>query len=369
MARLGLRIAALFAALCGVGIALRYTLGWAARSAVAVVLSWPAMESVRGATASAFGIFSMLVGAFAVARLRRGVPRWVLAALVAGVALLGARSYLASVRDDVARPFDANVVALKPSSSIDDPYPNRPHYPYRTNRWGFREPDFALEKVPGTVRVVVIGDSYVFGIGVPVEETLPRLLEERLAAAHPSTRVEVVNLGMPGNNFVSYLELHRAAVERLRPDAVVLCLTLPNDLSAWDWGTEWQAAHRVSWYSAARWFLESNAASALWSAALLERAATPEAVARFESQAQRLFADRERLGATPLLVFPYSPEGGFVERVFPGRPGVTLLPPPPDDPSFFIPGDGHPTGAGNRRFAEEIAGALARDPAIGPRLR
>lgn len=360
---------ALFAALCGIGVALRYTLGRAARAGVAVVLSWPAMESVRGATASAFGIFVLLVLAFVAARLRRGLPRALVGAAVAGVVLLGLYSYLSSLRDDVPRTFDPEVTALAPRSSIEDPYPNRPHYPYRTNRWGFREPEFAIEKPPGVVRVVTIGDSYVFGIGVPVEETLARRLEERLSARHPSVRFEVVNLGMPGNNFVSYLPVYRAAVERLAPDGVVLCLTLPNDLSAWDWGTEARAAHRLSLYSAARWLLETNAAAALFSAALLERAATPEAVARFEGEVQRLFALRSRLGAPPLFVLPYSDGWAFLDAALGKQAGVTLLPAPHDDPAFFIPGDGHPTGTGNRRFADDLASALERDPAIAPRLR
>lgn len=40
-----------------------------------------------------------------------------------------------------------------------------------TNRWGFRGPDVPRLEPPGTVRIVLIGDSIAMGMGVPYAQT------------------------------------------------------------------------------------------------------------------------------------------------------------------------------------------------------
>ena len=53
--------------------------------------------------------------------------------------------------------------------------------PARTNSLGFRDNrEYALPKVKGTFRILVLGDSVTFGHGALYETSYPYLLEQRL---------------------------------------------------------------------------------------------------------------------------------------------------------------------------------------------
>ena len=60
----------------------------------------------------------------------------------------------------------------------------------RTNSLGFRDLERSPTRPEGTVRVALLGDSFVEAIQVPFEKTAGQLLEARLNAAgsHPATR-------------------------------------------------------------------------------------------------------------------------------------------------------------------------------------
>jgi hypothetical protein len=95
------------------------------------------------------------------------------------------------------------------------------------NSRGLRDPERPLAKPPGTWRMVVLGDSYMFGQGVPEESTCVRHLE-RLLVRPGGPRVEVINTARTGYNTVN----ERAALDtlglRFQPD-LVLVGYLPND--------------------------------------------------------------------------------------------------------------------------------------------
>ena len=69
--------------------------------------------------------------------------------------------------------------------------------PYRTNSDGFRDREPG-EKRPGVPRVVVLGDSYVFGWAVLEAETFPTRAEALLR--REGRAVEILNAGVPGYN-------------------------------------------------------------------------------------------------------------------------------------------------------------------------
>jgi lysophospholipase L1-like esterase len=97
----------------------------------------------------------------------------------------------------------------------------RSRWSVHTNARGFRGPELAAEKAPGTLRVLMLGDSSTFGWGVESFETLPERLGKALAAALAPVHVEVVNLGVPGySSFQGRVLLERTALA-LAPDAVV----------------------------------------------------------------------------------------------------------------------------------------------------
>jgi lysophospholipase L1-like esterase len=92
-----------------------------------------------------------------------------------------------------------------------------------TNSRGFRTPEFADVAAPGAVRIAVLGDSSTFGWGVDAADTYPAQLGPALAkrwGVDPS-RVEILNLGVPGySTFQGRVLLERVALG-YQPDAVV----------------------------------------------------------------------------------------------------------------------------------------------------
>lgn len=51
---------------------------------------------------------------------------------------------------------------------------------YDQNEFGFRGPNRALDKPDGVFRILVLGDSYTYGLGVANDETYCRVLENLL---------------------------------------------------------------------------------------------------------------------------------------------------------------------------------------------
>ena len=100
---------------------------------------------------------------------------------------------------------------------------------YAHNALGFRGRDHPFEKPPGTFRVVGIGDSFTYGIGVDGHATFLARIEATLDArtAHP---VEAINLGIPRYwPDPETLVLEHYGL-RFDPD-IVLVGVLPNDVA------------------------------------------------------------------------------------------------------------------------------------------
>ncbi|MSR46229.1 MAG: hypothetical protein EXS13_04045 [Planctomycetes bacterium] len=102
---------------------------------------------------------------------------------------------------------------------------------YRINALGLRGPEIAATKPAGTRRVLLLGDSYAFGLGLPEGEAIAAQLEQALngdTTSASATRVEVVNSGVPAYQ----TEQERLLLERvgfgLEPEVVVL-LYFAND--------------------------------------------------------------------------------------------------------------------------------------------
>lgn len=90
-------------------------------------------------------------------------------------------------------------------------------YRVHTNSLGFRGPELDPD---ARERVLLLGDSYVFGMGVEDDETFAARLGELLERREPG-RWEVVNAGVNGYGAVQALGLARRHWERLRPSIVV----------------------------------------------------------------------------------------------------------------------------------------------------
>ncbi|MEA4855916.1 GDSL-type esterase/lipase family protein [Solidesulfovibrio sp.] len=109
-----------------------------------------------------------------------------------------------------------------------------PGLPYQVslNNQGLRgtRPVSAARK-PGTLRVLCLGDSYTYGVGVDDALAYPAQLRSILAKRLPGLDVEVVNAGVPFYDLFDELAYYREKGARLAPDVVVLQFYI-NDLEA-----------------------------------------------------------------------------------------------------------------------------------------
>ncbi|HXE68327.1 MAG TPA: SGNH/GDSL hydrolase family protein [Hyphomicrobiaceae bacterium] len=92
--------------------------------------------------------------------------------------------------------------------------------------WNSTKPEYALARGAGAVRIAVIGDSYVHGGFVNVEEGFPEVLERDLRRA--GVAAEVLRFGMDGAPLSQYLHVLRREVRAFKPD-VVLVQLIHND--------------------------------------------------------------------------------------------------------------------------------------------
>ena len=102
-----------------------------------------------------------------------------------------------------------------------------------TNELGFRGRPYPVEKPEGVVRIVGIGDSFMFGLGVDDEATYLTQAEDLLEAGSDAQKWQVVNTGVPGYNGVMEVEALRDVGLAFSPDVVVMGfagndLDLPN---------------------------------------------------------------------------------------------------------------------------------------------
>src|SRR5262249_42346881 len=100
---------------------------------------------------------------------------------------------------------------------ITEEYNNELEY----NSHGIRGPERPYEKPAGTFRIVLLGDSYIEGYMVPLQERVSEVLERLLNAESTGTHYEVIALGTAG--YSSDQELLWLEQEGLRyhPDVVV----------------------------------------------------------------------------------------------------------------------------------------------------
>jgi len=92
------------------------------------------------------------------------------------------------------------------------------------NSHGFRGPEIRGERSPGDLRIICLGDSFTFGVGVSDEETYPRQLEDLLTKRWPGRRPEVINAGVQGYATYQEVDWLRSRGVEFDPDVVVLAV-------------------------------------------------------------------------------------------------------------------------------------------------
>jgi hypothetical protein len=138
---------------------------------------------------------------------------------------------------DPAFQFENRIELFQEDSVVG--YKNKPNYRgyadgfirVETNSLGYRGKEVSLQKPAGTFRILGLGDSVMFGPGVPERDTYLRILEQELNqtfSAKIHSRFEIVNTAVIGySTHQELLTLQRDGI-RLSPDVVVVGFE-PND--------------------------------------------------------------------------------------------------------------------------------------------
>jgi lysophospholipase L1-like esterase len=150
------------------------------------------------------------------------------AVLEAGVRILGiAPSLPRQYSTNVADPY----LPWKPEPlSVSEGTTPEYRFSYRHNSVGFRDTEHTVRKPDGVFRILVLGDSFTYGVGVSSEATYVARLG-RMLNAHFGGRqtVEMINAGIPRY----WPEPERLLLEHYglayEPDVVIVAF-LPNDV-------------------------------------------------------------------------------------------------------------------------------------------
>lgn len=102
--------------------------------------------------------------------------------------------------------------------------------PIRINSQGRRDVERETEKAPGVFRILVLGDSFIEALQVPLEESFGRRLEADLEAKMGQGAVQVATLGVSGYGTAGETLSYEQSGRRLRPDVVLLAFYPGNDV-------------------------------------------------------------------------------------------------------------------------------------------
>lgn len=101
--------------------------------------------------------------------------------------------------------------------------------PIHINDLGLRDEDFPRHKPTGEYRILLLGDSLTFGIGVAQEQTFPRRLHHQLLTRCGGGSVRVMNAGVMGYDSKQERDYLTAYGFDLEPDLVVV-MFFHNDI-------------------------------------------------------------------------------------------------------------------------------------------
>jgi SGNH hydrolase-like domain, acetyltransferase AlgX len=107
----------------------------------------------------------------------------------------------------------------------------RPYYPIAqgtiTNKFGFNDDDYPLQKTPGIYRILVVGDS--FGWAGGREGNYTTVLERQLDNHYGYHRIDIINAGYPMTQTAEQLVMLKKYGLQYDPDLVILGFFVGND--------------------------------------------------------------------------------------------------------------------------------------------
>ena len=94
---------------------------------------------------------------------------------------------------------------------------------YNTNSDGFRDRDFNVNKNTNVFRIINLGDSVTFGLGVELEYVYNKILENMLNnELGPKINYEVLNMGISGYNSYQEYVLFKSKGLTFNPNLLLL---------------------------------------------------------------------------------------------------------------------------------------------------
>jgi len=102
---------------------------------------------------------------------------------------------------------------------------------YNSNRFGIREKEYSLAKPKDMLRIVLLGDSYVYGNGVGIPDRVGVFLEKYIKARKSDNKkIECLHIGIPSWNILAEASFLRRQLYLLKPDLVIHFI-VANDLN------------------------------------------------------------------------------------------------------------------------------------------
>ncbi len=134
---------------------------------------------------------------------------------------------------------NSGTVLYSPQTRLSETIDGVP-YEANINTFGFRGRNFLFSKPTDSLRIFVVGDSRIFGVGAQDSQTIPAYLQQVLQ--EQNIRAEVVNAGVhdssPIDHYVNIRDIHL----QYQPDLIILAVDL-TDIQD-DWRKESQAVVR-----------------------------------------------------------------------------------------------------------------------------
>lgn len=87
---------------------------------------------------------------------------------------------------------------------------------------GFRDREFLIPKSNVTYRIIILGDSVAFGLGVEANETYSKILENLLNSQRNGINYEVLNFGVPGYNTLQEVEMFKQKGLKYELDLIII---------------------------------------------------------------------------------------------------------------------------------------------------
>jgi lysophospholipase L1-like esterase len=257
------------------------------------------------------------------------------------------------------------------------------------NELGLRGPVLPREKDPQTYRVLFIGDSTVFGLGVPLDNTFAHLATSQLGALAPGRRSEYLIGAIPGStSFQSRVLLARLLP--YRPDLVVFYVGARNDPdraryfrdSAWP---ERHARRQAAWHDVRTLRALEFMADAAWKKWLRRlRPRTWQARVppdEFEANMKAMLEATRRAGVPAVVLLPpYSESLAAHQKIIPyyqdilREAAVSYGAPHPElqrifalheESAVYFEDGIHPSAKGHQLIADEIV-RVVRESGLAP---